>query len=235
MSDPGGAADRLARVRERIAQAAARSGRDAGAVRLVAVTKKRPLELVRALMACGQLDLAENRVQELRERAEALGVEGAAGGRPVWHLIGTLQRNKAKYLSGVADWVHSLESVELAEALSKAYGGAGATVRVLVQVNVSGEATKGGVEPEAAAALVRQAMGLPALRVEGLMTMAPFEAEAEATRPVFRALRELRDRIERECAARLPHLSMGMSNDYEVAVEEGATLVRIGTALFSGE
>lgn len=218
----------LAAVRARMAAACRRAGRDAGSLRLVAVSKYRPIEHTRALYDLGLRDFGENRVQEGREKIPALAPDIA------WHLIGPLQTNKAKYLPGLFGWVHSVERIDVAEALEKAYAkvGAGGRVRVLVQVNIAGEEQKSGCESAEAEALVRAAAALPHLDVVGLMTMAPFLDDAEQARPVFRALRELAERLRAATGLALPELSMGMTGDFEVAIEEGATMVRVGTALY---
>lgn len=224
-------ADRAARVQDQIAEAAVRAGRDPDAVTLVAVTKTHPVETVRAAVAAGLRDLGENRVQELVEKAEAVPGE-AEGGEVRWHLIGSLQRNKARDAAAHADLFHALDSVRLADALEKRAAAADRVLPVLVQVNVSGEDAKHGVDPDAALDLVGAAAERPHLRPVGLMGMAAI-AEDERdldrlVRPAFRRLRGLFD------SAPLPLsvLSMGMSGDFEVAVEEGATHVRLGTALF---
>ena len=215
-------------VRHRIAAAAERSGRSAADVRLVAVTKSAPDNLVRRLIDAGQKDLGENRAQQLRDRAAALEKLGIR-----WHMIGRLQRNKVKYVVPTAAMIHSLDSLALAEAISRRALAEGCCAACLLEIN-SGEEQKGGVPPDEAPALVAAAAALAAIDLVGLMTMAPLAENPETVRPAFARLRDLRDRLNR--GAGLPHplreLSMGMSQDYEVAIEEGATIVRIGTALF---
>ena len=224
--------ERLAEVRSRIAAAAGRSGRDPDAVTLVAVVKTVAPESVAAAIALGALDLGENRVQEAERKIEAVG-RVAPDGTPVrWHLIGHLQRNKAGRAVELFDRVHSVDRVEVAEALSRHATGAGRVLPALVEVNVSGESSKFGVAPDALEPLLERVAALPGLALDGLMTVGPAVAEAEAARPHFARLRTLRDAAERKLHLKLAVLSMGMSGDYEVAVEEGATLVRIGTALF---
>jgi pyridoxal phosphate enzyme (YggS family) len=230
---PAEIAERAARVRERIAAACARAGRDPASVTLVAVTKTHPPALVRAALGAGLVDFGENRVQELVAKSDA--VPGAAqGGAARWHLIGHLQRNKARDAAARADLVHALDSVRLAEALDARAAEAGRVLPCLVQVNVSGEGTKSGVAPGEAHALVDAAAACPHLRVVGLMAIAAYvdtPAEVErVVRPQFRLLRGLAEAYRGD--ARLAHLSMGMSGDYEAAVEEGATHVRLGTVLF---
>lgn len=236
---PTALADLIARradtVRARIATAAAASGRDPDGVTLVAVTKTHPIETVDAALAAGLLDLGENRVQELAEKAAAR--PGASdGGAHRWHLIGALQRNKARDATRFADLVHSVDSVRLAAALDARAAEAGRVLAVLVQVNVSGEASKSGVAPEAAHDVMAGVAGFENLRLEGVMGLAaPAETPAEAervVRPAFRRLRTLFDTYAGPGREALATVSMGMSGDYETAVEEGSTLVRVGTALF---
>jgi PLP dependent protein len=216
----------LAAVRARIAAAAAGAGRPADAVRIVGVTKGHPLERAREAAAAGLLDLGENRVQE------ALAKQAAWPEAPVrWHLIGHLQRNKVKLVVGRFALIHSLDSVRLADALEAAAAAAGVVQEVLIEVNVAREPQKTGAAPEDAPALVARAAGLPHLKVRGLMTIAPYGASAEAQHRVFGALRELRDALATS-TLELAVLSMGMSDDFEAAVQEGATMVRLGTILF---
>ena len=217
---------RLAEVRARIAASADRAGRDPASVSIVAVTKGHPLETARQACEAGLLDLGENRVQE------ALGKMDAWPEAPVsWHLIGHLQRNKVKLAVGRFVLIHSLDSARLADALEEAAGSRDVVQDVLVEVNVAGESQKTGCPAGAVRSLVEHAAGLPHLAVRGLMTMAPFTADVVEQRRAFRGLRELRDELVGG-GFRLPVLSMGMSNDFETAVEEGATMVRLGTVLF---
>lgn len=218
---------RVAGVRARIDAARARAGRG-DEVTLVAVTKTHAADVVRTAIAAGIGDVGENRVQELEEKVAEVG-RGAVR----WHLIGHLQRNKASRAVALADLVHSLDSVRLAEALSKEAEKAGATVRALVQVNTSGEASKYGLSPDEATDAVGRMAALPGLRLEGMMTMAPFTDDERVIRRTFAAARRLCDDVARQVPGfRARHLSMGMSNDYEIAVEEGSTLVRVGSTLF---
>ena len=223
-------ADRADRVRDAIGEAAVRAGRDPAEVTLVAVTKTRPLDTIRAAVAAGLRDLGENRVSELVGKSDEVPGE-SDGGDVRWHLIGSLQRNKARDAAARADLFHALDSVRLADALDRRAEEAGRVLDVLVQVNVSGEAAKHGAEPDAVADLLAHAAGLDHLRPVGLMGMAAIaETDAERerlVRPAFRRLRQLYD-----AAPGLSVLSMGMSGDFEVAVEEGSTHVRVGTALF---
>ncbi len=213
-------------VRARIAAAAARAGRSAAAVRLVAVTKGHPLERAREAAAAGLADLGESRVQE------ALAKQAAWPDAPVrWHLIGHLQRNKARQAAGRFVLIHSLDSIRLADALETAAAAAGLVQDVLVEVNMAREAQKTGVLPEEAPALVAHAAGLPHLRLCGMMTLAPYDAPVALQHRVFGGLRALRDSLATS-SLELAVLSMGMSGDFEAAVEEGATMVRLGTVLF---
>ncbi|MCS7236334.1 MAG: YggS family pyridoxal phosphate-dependent enzyme [Armatimonadota bacterium] len=223
--------ERLGRVRERIRAACERAGRDPQEVRVVAVTKGFGAEVAAAAVRAGLRELGENRVQEAREKVPR--VQELVGPEQVtWHLVGHLQRNKARWAAELFAWVHSVDSPELAHELSRRATAAGRTVQVLVEVNVAGEATKHGTTPERARAMAELVACLPHLRLVGLMTVAPQAQDPEQVRWVFRALRELRDRIRTDCGLELAELSMGMTDDFEVAVEEGATLVRLGRALF---
>jgi len=218
-------AERLAHVRAEIARRQAAAGRTAP-VTIVAVTKGFGVEAVEAALEAGVTDLGENRVQEALDK-----VDTPAGRRARWHLIGHLQRNKAKQVAGRFALVHSVDSVALADELDRRAAAHGAKQRVLLQVNVAGETQKSGCTPGEAAALARHAAALPHLSLEGLMTIAPFTDVDAVQRRTFRGLRELRDALQEE-GLWLPTLSMGMSADYGVAVEEGATVIRLGTVLF---
>ena len=218
---------RLDEVRGRIEAATARSGRPPGAVTLVGVTKTVREDVIRAAVAAGLADLGENRVQEAQAKIPVVGRE-----RVRWHFIGHLQRNKAGRAVELFDRVHSVDDAEVAEALSRHATAAGRTLPVLVEVNVGGEASKFGVAPDGLAALLEQVAALPGLALDGLMTVGPPVETAGAARPVFARLRGLRDEAERRLGRRLPGLSMGMSGDFEVAVEEGSTMVRVGGAIF---
>ena len=217
---------RLEEIRRRIARAAAGSKRDPGAVTLVGVVKTVPPEVVRSAKDAGLQDLGENRVQEAELKVPAVG----GGAR--WHLVGHLQRNKAARAASLFDRVHSVDGLELASSLSRHAVAAGKTIRTLVQVNVSGEASKHGVEPAALFELVERVVVMPGLALDGLMSIGPLEGGAEAARASFVETRRLRDAAEQKLGIALPELSMGMSADFEAAIEEGSTLVRIGAALF---
>jgi hypothetical protein len=220
-------------VRERLERAAARAG--GRAVRLVAVTKGHPAEAVAAAWRLGLRDCGENRVAELEaKRAELQESDPAADSGVSWHLIGHLQRNKAKRALGLVGLIHSIDSERLAVALSHEAVQAGRDVEVLLEVNVSGEGSKGGFASEGSVleAAARVA-ALPGLRVNGLMTMAPFTADERVLRSTFQGARLLFERCGNEVPGfSAEHLSMGMSNDFEIAIEEGSTMVRLGTVLF---
>lgn len=225
--NPDVLAGRVAEVRERIERAKERAGRD-GDVTLVAVTKTHPAEMVRAAIAAGVTDVGENRVQELEQKVGEVG-RGAVR----WHLIGHLQRNKVAKALPLFDLVHSLDSLRLAQALSDAAVKAGASVRALVEVNAVGEASKDGLPAADAIDAIGRMAELPGLELRGMMTMAPFTDDEAVIRRAFRTTRELCERAAREVAGfDGRELSMGMSNDFEIAVEEGATLVRVGSSIF---
>ena len=194
---------------------------------LVGVTKTVAAEVVRAAVALGLADVGENRVQEAQAKIMAVGRD-----RVRWHLVGHLQRNKAGRAVELFDRIHAVDGVELAEALSRRASSSGRPLPVLVEVNVSGEATKFGVAPADLESLLERVAAFPGLRLDGLMTVGPWVERAEEARPGFARLRDLRDRAERTLGIALPELSMGMSGDFEVAVEEGSTMVRVGTAIF---
>lgn len=222
----------VTRVRERIAAAARRSGRRADEVTLVAVTKGVDPPQILAAGAAGVLDFGENRVQEAVPKITSLRAQGLGGAR--WHMIGHLQRNKVRHAVQVFDLMHSVDSIALATALAQhTTGRATGGMQVLVQVNVAAEPQKSGIAPEALPGLLRAMAGLSALQVIGLMTIAPQVDDPQRVRPVFQRLRELRDDMDRlQVGPPLVHLSMGMTDDFEIAIEEGATFVRIGRAIF---
>jgi len=228
----------LQRIRDRIAAACGRVGRDPASVMLVAVTKTVELSVIRRLVALGQRDLGENRVQQLTDRAEqaAAWKDNPADGGPRWHMIGHLQRNKVRALLPWLHWLHSLDSLRLAEELNNQAARIERKVDAFLEVNASGEKTKTGVAVGAVTHLIEQVRTLPHIRIIGLMTMAPLVADPQTVRPYFVRTRELFEEIRggQLAGPDFKHLSMGMSNDFEVAIEEGATLVRVGTALFEG-
>lgn len=221
-------AGNIEHIRAVIGEAARRSGRPGGAVRLMAVTKTVDDDRILAAIRSGVDIIGENYVQEAKRKREQLGTACE------WHLIGRLQTNKARYAVHLFDMIHSVDRMGLAVELDRRARAAGRIIRILIEVNVSGEETKSGVPPAGAADLVRQIAPLENLSVRGLMTMPPWFDDPEDARPYFRALRELRDRIAGEAVARVEmrELSMGMTDDYAVAVEEGATIVRIGRGIF---
>jgi PLP dependent protein len=221
---------RLAAIRDRIAEAAGRSGRRAEDVRLIAVSKTHPVEAVLAAAGAGQLDFGENKVQEALQK-----ISQATDTRLRWHLIGHLQSNKAKKAgSGAFRFVHAIDSADLLQQVDRAAGAAGVSLDVLVQVDLALEATKFGAPVEALPGLFAAAEGCQSARLVGLMLLPPLVDDPEQARPWFQRLRAVRDELGASGVptGRLRELSMGMSHDFEVAVEEGATMVRVGTAIF---
>jgi pyridoxal phosphate enzyme (YggS family) len=216
----------LEEIRRRMAEAARRSGRDPASVRLVAVSKTYPAEAVAAAAATGQRVFGESRVQESRDKIPACppGLE--------WHFIGHLQKNKVRQALPLFPFFHSIDSTALAGAIDRIAGETGVKAQGLLEVNVSGEETKHGFTPEELRAQFPTLSKLLHLRIRGLMTMAPYSDNPEDARPVFRTLRELRDELQSTYQHPLPELSMGMSGDFEPAIEEGATLVRVGSSIF---
>ena len=225
--------ERLARIRTRIEEACRRSGRAPSAVTLIGVTKTVPVERIQEALALGLTDIGENRVQEAVAKHSSLVTSHS----PLrWHLIGHLQRNKAKEVVRLFDAIHSVDSLPLIETLERQAAEQRRALEVFIQVNVSGEATKSGCRPDDARALAEAVLGSPHLALKGLMTMAPFSDHPEDARPHFRRLRELLDEVSSSLHPSITSsllLSMGMSQDFEVAIEEGADLVRIGSALFA--
>lgn len=222
-------ADNIAGIKEKISNAALSCGRDPGEVKLVAVTKTVEPERIRNAIDAGLDCFGENYIQEAREKIEALADADVS-----WHFIGHLQSNKAKYAAGLFDLIHSVDSLKLAREIDRQAARRGLVQNILVQVNVGRDSQKSGVDEEAAVDLVRDAAGLEHVRVRGLMTMPPFFDAPEKVRPYFRQLAQLRNRIAAKniSGAEMKELSMGMTGDFEVAIAEGATLVRIGTAIF---
>ena len=214
--------NRIKMINDRIAEACHRVGRNPDEVRVVAVTKTVRIDTILTGLEAGLTLLGENYIQEAQAKIEAVGAKAQ------WHFIGGLQTKKAKYAVRLFDLIHSVDNLKLAGELDKRAGMAGLRQAVLVQINVSGESTKGGVGTSEAEELIHSVSELPHLELRGLMTMPPFFDQPDRARPYFTELRRLRDGL----ALPLPELSMGMSGDFEVAVEEGATLVRIGTAIF---
>jgi pyridoxal phosphate enzyme (YggS family) len=217
----------LPALRERVGQAARAAGRAVASVRIVAVTKGHPLDAVDAALAAGLRDLGENRVEELEHKVLARGHEAAT-----WHMIGHVQGRKAGQAAELAHLIHSVDSDRLADRLARVGLEGARNVRVLAQVNTSAEASKGGFDREGAVESIHRIAELPGLEVEGLMTMAPQVDDATVLHSAFRRLREIHEDLRRATTRVGPELSMGMTNDLEIAIQEGSTMIRIGTALF---
>ncbi len=213
-------------IRRQIAESARRAGRAPESVRLVAVSKNHPAAAVLAAYAAGQRVFGENRPQELRDKRPLLPADCE------WHMIGHLQSNKVRQVVQNAAWIHSVNSIDLLQRLNRIASECGGCPRILLEINMSGEVSKSGALPEAARGLLEEALRSSHLDCRGLMTMAPYEASEAELRRCFGGLRELRNRLAAEFGVPLPELSMGMSGDFGVAIEEGATLVRVGTAIF---
>jgi pyridoxal phosphate enzyme (YggS family) len=216
----------LDRVREQIANACAKSGRGVDEVELVAVTKTHPAEKIREAIDAAQTLFGENKVQEARGKIPELPSTVR------WHFIGHLQKNKIRHALPLFEMIHGVDSLELATAINRIADEDGHRPRVLLEVNVAGEGSKFGFKPETLREDFEQLLALDRLTIEGLMTIPPPAPEAEASRKFFVQLRELRDHLQQSAAVQLPHLSMGMTDDFQIAIEEGATLVRVGTAIF---
>ena len=221
--------EQLANVLNAVRETAAAAGRERGEVKLLAVSKTFPASDVMEAYHAGQKEFGENRVQELEQKVPVLPKD------IVWHLIGHLQSNKAAKAAELADWVHSVDSVKLVNKLSDAAQKAGKTLKILLEVNVSGEESKYGIRSgEELFQVAEAAVSAPAIEWKGLMTMAPAGADGEELKAVFSGLRKMRDELEEKFKIKLPELSMGMSGDYPAAIAEGSTIVRIGTAIFGG-
>lgn len=231
--------ERMSQVEQKIIAACERSGRRRQDVQVIAVTKYVSLDTTKEAFQSGLTHLGENRWQDAHEKWFALSGDSdlPAEEKPVWHFIGSLQTNKAKDVIGRFTYIHSLDRLSLAEAIHRRASQLGIIVPCFIQVNVSGEASKHGLSPEELEPFLEQLSGYPSISPIGLMTMAPYESKPEDTRVVFRALRELRDKVlsRSPFGKKLEHLSMGMSNDFEVAIEEGATWIRLGTILVGKE
>jgi pyridoxal phosphate enzyme (YggS family) len=234
-------AEIIAQIRQRMAEAALRAGRQPGEIALMAVSKTMPAERIREAFEAGQRLFGENRVQEFQAKHAELssastesGCDGVSIARARFHLIGHLQSNKAAKAAELFHSVDSVDSLHLAERLDSAAAKLGKRLRILIEINIGGEQAKSGVEPDSAelARLCEAAPRLSHLEIGGLMTVPPFTEDPEASRPYFRRLRELRDRLTTQTKLPLPELSMGMSHDFEIAIEEGSTCVRVGTAIF---
>jgi pyridoxal phosphate enzyme (YggS family) len=221
-----GFAENLASIRQRIAAACDRAGRDPAAVTLLAVSKGMPPQVVCEAAEAGLTLFGENKVQEAKAKIPF------CPDRLRWHMIGHLQSNKCRDSVQLFEMIHSVDSVPLAEEIQKCADRQARTMPVLLEVNLAGESAKFGFRPDAVLPALQEINSLPRVEIHGLMTLGPWTPDAEKIRPIFRQLRDLKDRCEQALGAPLPHLSMGMSGDFEVAVEEGATMVRVGTAVF---
>jgi hypothetical protein len=219
-------AENLELVREQVAQAAAKVGRAVDEIQLIAITKTHAVERVREAIEAGQTLFGESRVQEARVKIPELPSNLR------WHFVGHLQKNKIRHVLPLFELIHSVDSFSLAQEINRIAEDEGMHPRVLLEVNVAGEGSKFGFPPDKLRQDMEALLALSRLSIEGLMTIPPLAKQAEASREYFADLRELRDRLETEFQMKLPHLSMGMTNDFPVAVEEGATLARIGTAIF---
>ena len=216
----------LETIRQRIRAACERAGRNPDSVTLLAVSKTHPPETIKAAADCGQIFFGENKVQEARAKIPL------CPGKLRWHFIGHLQSNKCRDAVELFEMIQSVDSLSLAQEINKRAEQAAKRMPVLIEVNVAGEASKFGCQPEQLLAELKELNALPRIEIHGLMTVPPWSPEAEDSRPHFRRLRELKQRAEQVLGVPLPHLSMGMSGDFEIAIEEGATIVRVGTALF---
>lgn len=223
--------DRLAAVRQRIRRAAERAGRDPETIALVAVSKTFAAEPVAELLRAGQVVFGENRVQEARDKIPAVAALWG-GPPPLWRLIGHLQRNKVRQALALFDAVDSVDSIRLLEVIARESAGKGVAVPILLEFNCSGEASKEGFDPAAVAEVAGRLKSIEGVDPQGLMTIGPLADDPEAARPAFRRLRELREALADRLGRALPILSMGMSGDLEIGIQEGATMVRVGTALF---
>jgi pyridoxal phosphate enzyme (YggS family) len=219
-------AENLERVREQITQAAAKAGRAVNEIELVAITKTHPAEKVREAVEAGHTLFGESRVQEARAKIPELPSNLR------WHFVGHLQKNKIRHALPLFELFHGVDSLALAQEIDRIAAEEGAHPRVLLEVNVAGEGSKFGFKAETLRAEIGSLLALPRLSIEGLMCIPPLAEEAEASRKFFGQLRELRNSLEKEFDVKFPHLSMGMTQDFSIAVEEGATLVRVGTAIF---
>jgi len=218
--------DNLNLIQQRINAACARAGRDAASVRLLAVSKSHPPETIQAAVECGLLHFGENKIQEAKAKIPL------CSGKARWQFIGHLQSNKVRDAVELFEMIQGVDSLALAKEIAKRAEQAGKTVPILLEVNVAGEASKFGYKPEALLAELNELNALPRIEIHGLMAIPPFTPVPEKSRPYFQRLRELKGQCEQILGVPLPHLSMGMSGDFEVGIEEGATIVRIGTALF---
>jgi pyridoxal phosphate enzyme (YggS family) len=218
--------ENLAKVRADILESERKSGRTSGGVELIAVTKTYPPEIIREAVGAGQIYFGESRVQEAKSKIAELP------SRLHWHLIGHLQKNKIRQALPLFELIHGVDSMEVLEDIERIAGELGLFPRVLLQINVAGEASKFGFAPDRLISSVEEILAFGRVQIEGLMTIPPLAPSAEFSRKYFAQLRDFRDQLEKEFSFPLPQLSMGMSGDYKVAVEEGATMVRVGTAIF---
>ena len=218
--------ENLDSIQQRIAVACIRAGRDVNSVTLLAVSKSHPPETIRAAVECGQIHFGENKIQEAKAKIPL------CPGKARWQFIGHLQSNKVRDAVELFEMIQGVDSLAIAQEISKRAVQAGKTMPILIEVNVAGEASKFGYAPEKLLAELNELNSLPKIEIHGLMAIPPFAPVAEKARPYFKKLRELKVECEKILGAPLPHLSMGMSGDFEVAIEEGATIVRVGTALF---
>jgi pyridoxal phosphate enzyme (YggS family) len=218
--------ENLEKIQQRISAACTRSGREPGSVTLLAVTKSQPPEVVRQAADCGQVLFGENKIQEAKAKIPL------CPGRLRWHFIGHLQSNKCRDAVEWFEMIQSVDSLSLAQEIHKRADQAGKTMPVLLEINVAGESSKFGYQPEQLLAELKEINGLRRIEIQGLMAVPPWSAEPEKSRPHFRQLGELKRKSEQILGVSLPHLSMGMSGDFEIAIEEGTTMVRVGTALF---
>jgi len=218
--------ENLDSIQQRIAVACIRAGRDVNSVTLLAVSKSHPPETIRAAVECGQIHFGENKIQEAKAKIPL------CPGKARWQFIGHLQSNKVRDAVELFEMIQGVDSLAIAQEISKRAVQAGKTMPILIEVNVAGEASKFGYAPEKLLVELNELNALPKIEIHGLMAIPPFAPVAEKARPYFKKLRELKVECEKILGASLPHLSMGMSGDFEVAIEEGASIVRVGTALF---
>ncbi|MEW6189680.1 MAG: YggS family pyridoxal phosphate-dependent enzyme [Actinomycetota bacterium] len=223
-------AQNLRSIRDRMAKAASRVGRNPAEIKLVAVTKNVPVSEINQAIEAGITDIGENRVQEMREKF------GKLGNAATWHFVGHLQTNKVKYIIDFVELIQSVDSLRLAQEIQKRAQRANRIQKVLVEVNVSGEESKFGIDPQKLVSFMKEIAKLDYIVVKGLMTLAPLIEDTEETRPVFRRLRKLGENVKELNLPRveMEYLSMGMTNDFEIAIEEGSNMVRIGTGIFKG-
>jgi len=219
-------ADNLNLIQQRIRDACQRAGRDENSVQLLAVSKTHPAEAIQETVNAGQIFFGESKIQEAKAKIPL------SPGKARWHFIGHLQSNKVRDAVELFEMIQSVDSLNLAKEISKRCEQAAKTMPILLEVNVAGEGSKFGYKPEQLLAELEKINSLPKIEVHGLMAIPPYATDAEKSRPYFQRLRELKSQCEEILAATLPHLSMGMSGDFEIAIEEGATIVRVGTALF---